>query len=805
MSSYRPPLPPGPPPTRYVTRSTDSYRPPRDDYLPQNFNGEPMYQFRGQQSQHYYGQGHGAHEYGYHPGRSPPRGPASNYGPSNYGPSNYGPSNYGPSNYGPDNYAHGNYAPGISPPRGPSGDAYRPPGGGFNFQYDAPPSMNFGQADSYRPASPPRRYDSQMNSSSSFNGDRHGDHRPARRGGRGGTYRGRGSLPRLASDRAFLKGNRAPTPELMQGMGDEDSHVVKFKAVDEMSDSDEAEMNMSEEDQPKKKQVRLETKAADSDSVPRWSNPDPYTALPPPDESQRKKKDVVKLIRKARVMTSLDTVKTPAATDDFISFGFGEDEDDDKEPEPTEPPRTVVPTGPRSNRVYNSQQQHVEALPEALVVKDLNIQARDTQSKGNAKETVGFSGLNSPSDPALGNRKRTIRDEIKGPPLIHKQTKGRPQAKVNGAILREWNESADFTGTPWLGIDHSDTANMGVWLHKEIVDWYNFVKPRKFEQHIREKLIEDLRSRIGAFHPDADIRPFGSFPAGLYLPTADMDLVCVTNNFIRTGRRTLGVNPKRDLRNFEKFLRAQGLALPDSIQFIPSAKVPLIKYVDKITGLRVDISFENNTGLVANNTFQEWKVQFPAMPILVTLIKHLLAMRGLNEPVNGGIGGFSVTCLVTSLLQNMPEVQSRSLVPEHHLGQILMEFLDLYGKQFNTRTTAIRLNPPGYVSKTHIQSIVYNNKNPSADKFSIIDPNRRENDIAGGSSNTPTIRKCFSNTYDLLQKRMGELQYSDSTKRREESVLSCVLAGNYSSFDLQRQHLAHLYEKLFGQIDDVDE
>jgi non-canonical poly(A) RNA polymerase PAPD5/7 len=74
-------------------------------------------------------------------------------------------------------------------------------------------------------------------------------------------------------------------------------------------------------------------------------------------------------------------------------------------------------------------------------------------------------------------------------------------------------------------------------------------------------------------------------------------------------------------------------------------------------------------------------------------------MRGLNEPVNGGIGGFSVTCLVVSLLQNMPQVQSGSMIPEHHLGEILMEFLDLYGNQFNYEHTAIQLNPPGYIPK----------------------------------------------------------------------------------------------------------
>jgi non-canonical poly(A) RNA polymerase PAPD5/7 len=235
-------------------------------------------------------------------------------------------------------------------------------------------------------------------------------------------------------------------------------------------------------------------------------------------------------------------------------------------------------------------------------------------------------------------------------------------------------------------------------LHKEIVDFYDYVKPREFEHFIRTKLVEDLRHKIKQVYPNADIHCFGSFPAGLYLPTADMDLVCVSDEFMRTGQKVLGQN-QRQIRAFGDFVRKMNLAIHGTVDMIFKAKVPLVKYVDKLTGLKVDISFENSTGLVANKTFQDWKAQYPAMPILATLIKHLLAMRGLNEPVNGGIGGFSVICLVVSLLQHMPQVQSRSMVPEHHLGEVLMEFLDLYGNQFDVTTTAIQFDPPGYVSK----------------------------------------------------------------------------------------------------------
>ena len=241
------------------------------------------------------------------------------------------------------------------------------------------------------------------------------------------------------------------------------------------------------------------------------------------------------------------------------------------------------------------------------------------------------------------------------------------------------------------------------------MDFYHFVKPQAFEQVIREKLIEDLNSRVQHSYQDAEVLSFGSFPAGLYLPTADMDLVMVSDNFMHNGRKIYGQN-NNFFNGFRRFLTQSNLPMQATIDVISKARVPLVKYVDKLTGLKVDISFENDTGLIANKTFQEWKAQYPAMPMIVTVIKHLLAMRGLNEPVNGGIGGFSVICLVVSLLQHMPQVQSRNMIPEHHLGEILMEFFNLYGNEFNTVTTGIQLKPPGYFSKVCLSRLIIMHK-----------------------------------------------------------------------------------------------
>lgn len=202
-----------------------------------------------------------------------------------------------------------------------------------------------------------------------------------------------------------------------------------------------------------------------------------------------------------------------------------------------------------------------------------------------------------------------------------------------------------------------------------------------------------VRNRLGC-----NVHSFGSFAAGLYLPNADMDVVVISDDFANYGEPT-ACQTNSSMYRFAGLLRDSCMAKDDSIEVITKAKVPIIKFVDHLTSIKVDMSFENYTGISSNKTFINWKTQQPAIPILVTAIKQFLMMRGLNEVVNGGLGGFSVTCLVTSLLQNMPRVQTGELVPEHHLGEILIEFLDFYGNQMDISRTGIMMDPPGYFDK----------------------------------------------------------------------------------------------------------
>lgn len=233
-------------------------------------------------------------------------------------------------------------------------------------------------------------------------------------------------------------------------------------------------------------------------------------------------------------------------------------------------------------------------------------------------------------------------------------------------------------------------------LHKEIIDFFDWVKPQEYEREVRADLLKRLSLAFSRIEP-GELKSFGSYAAGLYLPVGDMDLVYLTRSYRPGNVMRNGIPPKPPRKLLERFaalLRNSGIAKPTTVLTIPWAKVPIVKFIDARTGLKVDLSFDNDSGLTANETFQSWKVAYPTMPILVSIIKQFLMIRGLNDVASGGLGGFSIICLVTSLVQHMP-----GLGPTANLGEMLVEFFNLYGNLLDRDSVAIRMDPPGYIDK----------------------------------------------------------------------------------------------------------
>jgi non-canonical poly(A) RNA polymerase PAPD5/7 len=80
-------------------------------------------------------------------------------------------------------------------------------------------------------------------------------------------------------------------------------------------------------------------------------------------------------------------------------------------------------------------------------------------------------------------------------------------------------------------------------------------------------------------------------------------------------------------------------------------------------------------------------------------------------------------------------------------------------------------------------------------KWTIIDPNKSDNDISGGSSRAPLIAKRFSEAHEALRARMAFLNRASNELRQGQSLLGEVFGGNYSSFLYQRHHMRTLYDQ----------
>lgn len=264
-----------------------------------------------------------------------------------------------------------------------------------------------------------------------------------------------------------------------------------------------------------------------------------------------------------------------------------------------------------------------------------------------------------------------------------------------------------------------------------------------------------------------------------------MDLVVLSQGFLR-GEGTFIGQDAGQIRNLAKHIRHSGIASHRDFATIVGARVPLIKFTDELTGIKVDLSFENPSGLHAVPLFRSWRNQFPAMPILVSVIKQLLAMREQNEVHTGGFGGFTIICLVVSMLQLLPEPQEGEEPP--HFGLLLQRFLHLYGEDFDVESTGITIYPAGYYDKTKLQIAKAN-----PERLTIVDPMNDANDISGGSRNVLAIFDIFRTVRNSIQARLDDFK---EDRHSTGSILGCALAGDYSHFVQQRKWMSDVWDDL---------
>uniref|UniRef100_UPI00398F3D28 terminal nucleotidyltransferase 4A isoform X2 n=1 Tax=Pristiophorus japonicus TaxID=55135 RepID=UPI00398F3D28 len=334
-----------------------------------------------------------------------------------------------------------------------------------------------------------------------------------------------------------------------------------------------------------------------------------------------------------------------------------------------------------------------------------------------------------------------------------------------------------YSGTPWKTMKY----NVGVTgLHEEIMDFYNFMSPRPEEETMRKEVVKRIESVIKELWPAADVQIFGSFSTGLYLPTSDIDLV------------VFGKWKNPPLQLLEQALRRRNIAEPYSI------KVPIIKLTDQETEVKVDISFNVETGVKAAQFIKDFIKGYPVLPYLILVLKQFLLQRDLNEVFTGGISSYSLILMAISFLQLHPRIDARR--PSVNLGVLLVEFFELYGRHFNYLKTGIRIRSGGaYVAKDEIMKNMTNGYRPSM--LCIEDPLVPGNDVGRSSYGAMQVKQVFDYAYIVLSHAVSPLAGS-YPNRDSESTLGRIIKVTQEVIDY-REWIRKKWgmEKILGSPD----
>ncbi|CAG8496645.1 6891_t:CDS:2 [Funneliformis caledonium] len=371
---------------------------------------------------------------------------------------------------------------------------------------------------------------------------------------------------------------------------------------------------------------------------------------------------------------------------------------------------------------------------------------------------------------------------------------------------------------PWVTKDSGRKyKNATQRLHYEIDEVVKYLCPTDIERLWRVFAIKRIEQCIKSSYPSAEVMVFGSFNTGLYLPTSDLDIVC----FVRD-------NSPNVLRKIANLLDYQRISA-ERPATIMKAVVPIIKFQEYYTKFNVDISFNQSSGYISARSMKEFLDQWPLLGKMVIVVKWFLKHHGLDDPSTGGMGGFTVFCMMLSFFQMHPFIRNGTLIPnDDNLGVLLIEFFELYGLKFNFFNIAIRVNRGGeYVLKNNES---WTTKNPYTN-ICIQDPSDPDNDIARSTRNTDIIFSYFEKAFRRLVVRVGSLERKyhnqDEEMIIEESILSSIffiprriiefrkelhrlyadkqiLADNYKTAYIIPPNFSHIVNRFLHEIEYAD-
>ncbi|EQC30374.1 hypothetical protein SDRG_11951 [Saprolegnia diclina VS20] len=274
-------------------------------------------------------------------------------------------------------------------------------------------------------------------------------------------------------------------------------------------------------------------------------------------------------------------------------------------------------------------------------------------------------------------------------------------------------------------------------LHDDILDMYamlqDIVSRRRPWQIC---VVTHLKECVARLWPNAEVHVFGSFATGLSCPKSDVDLLITGAAYDR--KRTSSVELLASLLRHEPWVQA--------IQVIERTTIPLVKvttaavpssFGDAQGVIRLDISFDQpqHRGIETCMYVQRLVSVLPELPPLMLVLKQLLLEHDLNDSYSGGLSSYALTLLLASVLRPLQLV-----APAHrpNLGELLLHFLQLFGRDFDPQQWFVRSTHGG-----PLIPLVDGFLHGAGDVVVVEDPLRPEHNVAKASFGFSRVQQAL--------------------------------------------------------------
>lgn len=191
----------------------------------------------------------------------------------------------------------------------------------------------------------------------------------------------------------------------------------------------------------------------------------------------------------------------------------------------------------------------------------------------------------------------------------------------------------------------------------------------------RERLVGRLTSTLERHVRGSRVHAFGSAQTGLVLREGDVDLCLIVQD----------ARPRSLLRHLANVLESEDYV---DIVTLGNAKVPIVKFKEKRTGLAVDVSINNALALRNTTLIRSYVDLDSRVRDLCLVVKHWALHRGLADAFGGTLSSYAWTVLALRHLQAC----SPPLVPNLQTGVPRREE-EVDGRRVDTtiRTDAVAL------------------------------------------------------------------------------------------------------------------